>query len=126
MRFASMLLMALIGFRDRNVATRLKMLAQTPAGLSGDPGLKVTDVYLFKAPSGGIPAKSGTTLGKATCDAYYLSFDGTDADLAVLQDSGSTTITATVFNMGSEAVAADAFVQAMRCNGLYLANWEDC
>jgi len=81
---------------------------------------------IFLTPSGGIPARSGTTLGKATCTLYYLSFDGTDATLAAALDAESSGITATVFNMGLEAVNGSSYTQAVAINGLYVANWEDC
>jgi len=113
-------------FKDRNIATRLKQFAQTMPGQSGDLGQRATDIFLFQTPSGGIPARSGTTLGKATCDAYYLAFDGTDATLTALTDAGGTQLTDTVFNMATEAVSGSVYIQAVRIYNLYVANWEEC
>lgn len=113
-------------FKDRNIAMRLKQIANLPAGSFGDTGQRATEIYLFQTPSGGIPARSGTTLGKATCDAYYLSFDGTDATIGALTDAGSTQLTDTVFNMSTSAVAGSVYIQAVRIWGLYVANWEEC
>lgn len=118
--------MPLYGFSDRNVAKRLKQIAATPEGLTISEGLRHTDVFLFKTPSDGIPAASGGVYGKAVCDAYYLSFDGTDASEAELKDSSGTTITATVFNKSSRAVPGNTVIQVVRCYGLYLENWTDC
>lgn len=75
---------------------------------------------IFLTPAGGIPARSGTTLGKATCTGYKLTFDGTDADLA------TAGFTADVFNMAIEAVGASAYIQAIMFSGLWVANWEQC
>jgi hypothetical protein len=115
----------LYGFKDERVARRLRDFAETMPGAEGDQGVRATEIFLFQTPGGGIPARSGTTLGKATCDAYYLSFDGTDADISALQDGGST-LTSTVFNMSTEAVGGSAYIQAVRIYGLYVANWEEC
>lgn len=113
-------------FKDRTTATRLKQWANTLPGQTGDQGQRATEIFLFKTPVGGIAARSGTTLGKATCDAYYLSFDGTDATITALTDSGSAQLTNTVFNMSTSAVGAEVYIQAVRIYGLYVANWEEC
>ena len=78
------------------------------------PGLQVG---VFYTPSGGIPARSGTTMGSASCTR--VSFDG-------------ATITATdgpaddVRNLGTEAVAGSSYIQCLFVDGTWLANWEQC
>lgn len=38
---------------------------------------------LFRAPSGGIPARSGTTLGSATCDVFDQALADTNRDITI-------------------------------------------
>ncbi|QDV86912.1 hypothetical protein [Planctomycetes bacterium TBK1r] len=100
--------MATYGFSDRNVAKRLKQMA---AGVRiGPQADRYSELLYFKTPVGGIPAKSGTTWGKATCTLYHPSYDGTDVDEEVAQDTSGSDITATVFNWAPVAITAETFV----------------
>lgn len=81
----------------------------------------------FETPSGGIPAMSGGTFGKATCDAYQMVLDASrDATYEALNDSTDTQISQAVYNQASEAVAGSVKIQATRLTGLWVANWEPC
>lgn len=62
------------------------------------------EVYLAKAPAGGLPAADAGAFGQATCDLYRAGADG------VLTSTGLTKL---LLNPGS-AVAADATVLAVR------------
>ena len=118
--------MTSFGFKDRNVADRLKQFANTLGPLDGPPDVRHTGLYYFKAPVGGIPAKSGTTWGKATCTLYHIDYDGTDCDEAVAQDTSSTDITTTVFNWTQSDIAGDAFLWAMIAYGVMVIVNVDC
>lgn len=77
-----------------------------------------------QAPGGGIAARSGSTPGSATCDLLHLvSGSITDA----LDDDGTTTLTETLYNLSSSAVAADAYVMfKVDCDGTAWVDFEDC
>jgi len=69
-------------------------------------------------PEDGIPARSGGTMGSASCDIYKCSSAG------VLSDSG---LNETVYNMASAAIAELTYIVAMRNDaGLLVAIVEDC
>jgi len=73
---------------------------------------------IYRAPSGGIAAISGSTLGSATCDAYELV---AGVRTAISGESE------TVYNQAAEAVAANAYIFAVEDrNGDLIAVWEDC
>ena len=81
----------------------------------------------FETPSGGIPAASGGTDGKATCDLLVTSIDGSgDATRSGSLDETSTQITHTVYNAGAAAVAGSIETQCLLIDGVWVANWEDC
>lgn len=70
-------------------------------GLLNAPGGWMTEVLLAKAPSGGIPARNGTTAGSATVTVYTLS----DSDVLTATDR-----TVVCKNISGTAVAADAWI----------------
>lgn len=80
----------------------------SPNGISG--GL------VLITPSGGIGARSGSTISSATC--------------TIVNRSGSTistgTATYTVWNMSTTAVAGSAYIVAEWTNIGLVAVWEDC
>ena len=71
---------------------------------------------VFVTPGGGIPARSGATLGSATCTRHTVT-NGTRA---------STTDTATVYNDFTTAIGASTDIVAIRVDGIWLAIAEDC
>lgn len=80
--------------------------------------------YLLKTPLGGIPARSGTTAGKADCTLYYI--DPVTSTIAKLLDSNSQEQTVEVFNVSRLGIAALTYIQAKRCNDVFIADMEDC
>jgi len=71
---------------------------------------------VFITPSGGITARSGSTLGTGTCAHVKIS-------AGVIATS---TEFYTVLNLGTDAIAAGIYIQAVRVEGIWLANWEQC
>ena len=71
---------------------------------------------LMQTPSGGIGARSGTTLSSATCTLW--------------SRSGSTisaaSRTETVYNLSTTAVGGTKYIIAIPTNIGYVAGWEDC
>ena len=99
-------------FKERQVAERLRKMATAMGPLGEPPNGRYSEFLYFKTPSGGIPAKSGATWGKASCTLYHWSYDGTDVDEAVAQDTSSTDIEATVFNWTASPIPGEAFIWA--------------
>lgn len=71
---------------------------------------------VFVTPSGGIAARSGATLGSATCTHYTVT-GGTRA---------STSDTVTVYNDFTTAIGGSTDIVAIRVDGIWLAIAEDC
>lgn len=71
---------------------------------------------VFVSPGGGIPARSGATLGSATCTRYTVA-GGTRA---------STSQTATVYNDFGTAIGASRDIIAGFIDGVWVVMSEDC
>jgi len=72
---------------------------------------------IIMTPSGGIPARSGTTVGKADCEIY--SIDGDDKLVA-------TGVSVSVVNIAAEAVQGSVYGQAKRAGGRWVIDYEEC
>jgi len=77
---------------------------------------------VFKATSG-IPARSGTTCGSASCVPYYIDDDG---ELVEMLTDTNTSQTVQIFSIFSEAVATNAYVTAKDIFGVLAVDSEDC
>lgn len=84
----------------------------------------VTEGFLLQTPSSGIPARSGTTAGKADCTPYYIDED-TDT-LTELTDDDGAAQTFEVYNVAGSAVSGSVFILAKRVYGLLIVDMEDC
>lgn len=111
------------GYKEKATAERLKSLltpgmaqADLPKDAIASRGL------IFLTPSGGIPARVGTTCGKATCTLYYIDED----DDLVPFENESSGVTLEVWNIAEESVAGDTFIQTKDCLGKPVADWEPC
>lgn len=96
----------------RNEASRIagavpvvERLRSKSKALPGRPLQTNRSSVIAKAPSGGIPARSGTTLGKATCTVQAID-KSTDA----ISDGQSEV----VYNLSETAIPADSYVIATR------------
>lgn len=79
-------------------------------------GASGSQVKAFAAPAGGIAARSGATLGSATCTL-----------LSVAGGTRSTTSTTyTVYNDFSTAVGANKEIMAAKIDGIWVVIAEDC
>jgi hypothetical protein len=81
--------------------------------------VKFVDVtaIIIQTPSGGIPARVGTTVGKADCTVFTIS----DSD--VLTSTGTTV---SVVNIAEAAVAGSVYAQAKRAGGRWVIDYEEC
>jgi len=71
------------------------------------------ECFIAKSPSGGIAARSGTTVSGEECDLYRTAeaVGTTDRTLSAMYLSdGMTPNTRTVYNFSSEAVSANAWI----------------
>lgn len=103
------------GFRDKEVAEQLKQMISGSL-TSFSEGSGKSGFYIAQTPSGGIAARSGTTISSAACTL----FSGEGGTLA------SATITVPVFNLSTSAVAGSAYIVAVMAGGVLVAVWEDC
>jgi hypothetical protein len=71
---------------------------------------------IFYTPSGGIPGRSGETLGQASCSRVYK----TGASISTSEDSESVT------NLSTEPVGGEVYIQALWIEDGWVANWEQC
>jgi len=81
-------------------------------------------IRLFQTPVGGIPARSGTTAGSASCTPYYIN-PSSGAITELLNVSGASQ-TLTVYNVSASAVAGSAYIQAKAIGSVLVADMEDC
>lgn len=93
------------------------IIDRLPGISSGNPTKRSQLCAVFKTPGGGIPARSGTTLGEAECQR--VGFDGR----AIIESTGDGEF---VRNLGAEAVAGSVYIQALWIEATWLANWEQC
>jgi hypothetical protein len=106
---------------EQSVAIRLRDLVRAPGNSQGggDPLPEQRRVALAKAPSGGIPARSGTTPGSATCTFW---------EIATGPTLTATSISETVYNVSGTAVAANAIITVNReyITGKWIVIMESC
>ena len=118
--------MSVYGFNEQSVAEHLKNIAK--GGVSFSPLSSPSVAFMYLTPSGGIPARSGTTLGKADCTPYWLAVDSSTGDctLEVMQYDGTDIEDTTIYNASTTAVAGDSYIFAFECFNVLVAIWEDC
>lgn len=72
---------------------------------------------IIMTPSGGIPARVGTTVGRADCTVYRIT------DAHALESTGTTV---NVVNIAAAAVAGEVYGQAKRAAGRWVIDYEEC
>ena len=98
-------------------AAKLNRIADRLPGIApgGRPGRQFC--ALFFTPSGGIPERSGTTLGAANCSRVIIN------GLAL---STASSELERVVNLSTIAVGGSKYIQCLWVEGMWLANWEQC
>lgn len=81
------------------------------------PVMECTSVVAY-TPSGGIAARSGSTVSSASCTVY----DRSGSTISASSPSRSVA----VYNLSTTAVAASVYIVATLTNIGYVAVWEDC
>lgn len=98
-------------------ATKLNRLADRLPG-AAPPGRPPKQMCaMFFTPSGGIPARSGTTLGSANC---------TRVTLNQLVVSTASSELERVLNLSTTAIGGSKYIQCLWIDGQWIANWEQC
>lgn len=100
----------------RAVEQHLRAVDALSSGGSGTSSGSGTAGIYFVAPVGGIPARSGTTVGSATCNVWSRS--GTTI--------ASAATTATIYNVSSTAVGASKYGWAAWDGSGYIVVVESC
>lgn len=101
-------------FNDQDAEELLGMLGSG----KGDGTLRrgASPCYILQTPSGGIAARSGTTVSSANCTVYSV----------ISNTLTSATITLPVYNLSTKAVAGSVYIGAVMMGGVLIAVWEDC
>ena len=118
--------MSVYGFNDRSIAEVLKVVA-TQHQQGGKAWSPESGGIIYLTPAGGIPARSGTKLGKADCTPYWLYVDSSgDANLEQMQSGGANVPDETIYNLSETAVGGSTYIVAFNTFNILIAVWEDC
>jgi hypothetical protein len=110
----------IFGFNAADADQIIRMIGGTSsAGGVGADTYDATKLTLAVATSG-VPARSGTTLGKADVAVKHLTISGTDR---VIADSG---FNMQAFNLAADAVATGAYILLLRLGDVGIVIWEEC
>ena len=118
-------------FANRNDIERVLRMVNSPAGRGSLPSAGtitqeyVTHGFIMQTPASGIPARSGTTAGKAACTPYYIDVENGNT-LTEIQDDEGNALDYDVFNISASAVAGSAYILAKRVYGVLIVDMEDC
>ena len=74
--------------------------------------------YLCIAPSGGVPARTGSNASQTDCDIYEIN-----ASSGAISATGSTV---NIYNIWSQGIASNAYFTAKQIDGVYVPDAEDC
>lgn len=111
-------IMKVYGFNDLKVideSIRLARLSLRGDNTTGNTGL---EIKLLQTPTGGIPARTGTTAGSADCADYTIGPDGS------MNTTDATDVE--VFNPFTAEIGGDTYIIATRINGVWVITAEDC
>jgi len=109
----------IIGFNRIDATELLRKIEGGTRGGFGQNTYDATTMQIAVATSG-IPARAGTTLGKATVALKYLERSGADK---VITDMAQTM---TAYNLAGTAVATGAYIMTLRLGDCAIVIWEEC
>ena len=104
------------GFNREDTIELINLIGNADAEFPEAVGSKSVTGLVCVTPSGGIAARSGTTVSSATCVVWKRSSSTLSA----------TSSSVTVFNLSTTAVAGNAYIVADPTNIGLVAVWEDC
>lgn len=109
----------IVGFSRPDATELIRMIQSGNGGGSGFSTYDATTMQIAVATTG-IPARSSTTLGKATVALKYLAVSGTNR---VITDMAQTM---TAYNLAGTAVAVGAYIMTLRIGDCAVVVWEEC
>lgn len=102
-------------FNAQDADAMLQSLGQSLNNPKPSQGVR-TPCIMALTPTGGIAARSGTTVSSANCTVYYNA-------AGTLTSAG---FTVPIYNLSTTAVAQAVYVLAVHAGGTLFCNWEDC
>jgi len=106
-------------FNRSDAAALSRMIHPEVNEHSAGPSGRLKDRYICIA-TNGVPARSGTTLGKATAARYALNPSG--ANVVVSNASQNME----VYNLAATAVATGSYIIVELIGGYWVVVWEEC
>jgi hypothetical protein len=121
--------MTIHGFKEKQVAERLRRIATPMGQRNGEPANEYYKSAIFKTPEAGIPARSSLTCGRGEgCIRYRISVnpDTLVGTLAKDLDNGED-ILEDVYNWTTAEIAGNTFIKAhLEWDGVWSIGSEDC
>lgn len=111
------------GFNEKDKDNILRMIGNSDTGgVTGGRGFNDYDAtrLIIAIATTGVPARVGTTLGVADVAVKHLLTSGANK---VVTDSA---ITMKAYNLAGDAVAAGAYIMALRFGDAAIVIWEEC
>jgi len=113
------------GFKKQD-AYALKALLKKQSEFSGVSNLDYMDGALVCVATNGVPARVGTTLGKASVEQKILQTSGVNNLDRSIGTIASNDKTITAYNLAATAVATGAYIIVLRIAGAWIVVWEEC
>lgn len=111
------------GFNEQDKDNLIRLIgSSSTSGVGGGSSFidyDATRLTLALA-TAGVPARSGTTLGKGVVAVQHLAISGTNR---VITDSG---VTMEAYNLATTAVAPGVYVLLLRLGDVAIVVWEEC
>ena len=115
-------------FTDQKIAERLRdMAGEVQPSEVPMQGPKMSrdihgDAWIMKTDGSGVSARVSDVCGSGLAVPYYIADDGTLTELK----ANDTSITLTVWNVATGAVAANVYIQCKQVGSRLVVDWEGC
>lgn len=111
------------GFKNQSDAIRLRdsLLGNLPAASDALEAI-ISRGLIWRTPEDGIPARDGKKCGKARCRMFYID----DDDELVPFKVRGVAVSEEVWNIATEDIAGNTYIQTKDIMGKPVADWEPC
>jgi hypothetical protein len=106
-------------FNRRDAEALVRRLFPESGNRSAGPSQVEQHHYICVA-TNGVPARNGSTLGKADVAMYSLAPSGANVTI------GNANQNITVYNLAATAVATGSYIIIEYINGYWIVVWEEC